>query len=117
VNLYRVHIEVSPSLTHPLYWEWASGFLLVCIFADSPEDATSRARAIVSQLPYETGDEIHCGLATDAPSSEPGIAAHEVKDRIAQETARANGLGLLLNVLALEGEEVPPTGPAGPPVL
>jgi hypothetical protein len=109
MDLYRVYIPVSPvmekyagtpdEVPHPTAWEWDNGYLLLCLFASSIEDAVSRAGAIVEQLPYEMGEEVRCGLASDAARTkrDPEHKLIVEKEKCADACAREVGLGLFLH--------------------
>jgi hypothetical protein len=63
MNLYRIYLGVRPSPSHPMFYEWVAGYLLLSLFADSKEAALNHALEIVKELPYECSSEAHCETA------------------------------------------------------
>lgn len=53
MKVFRVAVTVFLTPSHPLYGEMEYGYLQVFILAASEEDAESRARRIVRELPYQ----------------------------------------------------------------
>jgi hypothetical protein len=53
MKLYRVSLKVRPSKDHPKFFDVQFGYLHICLFGESRDDAGERAVTIVEQLPYE----------------------------------------------------------------
>ena len=88
-RLYRCQIPVRPSLAHPKYWEVQSAYLLLFLYAESPEDAADKAVTIAEQLPYELPRSSAKISLQEKPPHQPELES-------TAECARQCGLGLFL---------------------
>lgn len=90
------------------------GFLLVWLFANSPDDAAERAMNIIAELPYELiGDKF--AVETRKPSGAPAGdtlstqqgPSQETREQMAlrEELALESGLALMLIVVATGADE------------
>ena len=106
MQLYRVTFKVRPSKHHPGFYEWEDGFLNLCLFGASVEDAGERAVTIVGQLPYERAEEKEkwdeswkAGIRLAGGSKLPEFLNIE-------KTAREVGIGICLHCTVV-GEKIP----------
>ena len=95
IELYRGSTKVAPAAWHPKFYDWEHGFLSLWLFADSPDDASTKAETIIAPLPYErVNDEF--AIESGFPNTEESLAMHGR----AQEQANQMGLAIRLFAIA-----------------
>lgn len=93
-RLFRVVVNVGPIESCQLSSPGEPAVLALWLFANSFEDAATRARAIISQLPFQMlDDEVTAFEANESPRERPDFLQHE-------SIARRAGFSFILaNVL------------------
>jgi len=95
MKLYRVSLKVRPSKDHPKIFEVKFGYLHICLFGESPDDAGERAVTIAEQLPYElVNKEVWQETCRASIFLVEGSKLPEIREL--EQRARDVGIGVLL---------------------
>jgi hypothetical protein len=101
MKLYKVRFKTLPTKDHPLFFECEFFYLLIWIYAENPDDAAERALAIISQLPYERGENKESWDETWRAVVQLAGKSNLPEDLVKEKQAKEIGLAILAHGLVI----------------